>query len=110
MEATIDVNSNNIVNISDPVNSQDVVTKNYLTNYHNYTKLNKSDDSMFDDLNMVNSKITNLLNPINNQEAATKNDVDNVLNVPNLFISFNFGNTSLTGTSNIVLGVKTLKN
>ena len=101
MDGNIDMNSHKIINISDPTNNQDAVTKNYLCNYHDNTKINRSCDSMSGDLNMVNNKIINLLNPTSNQEAATKNYVDNVLNGTNLFISTNAGNTSLAGVYNI---------
>ena len=110
MDGNFDMNSHKIINISDPTNNQDAVTKNYLTNYHDNTKINSSGDSMFSDLNMDNNKIINLLNPTSNQEAATKNYVDNVLNGPNLFISTNAGNTSLAGIYNIGLGTIALRN
>lgn len=64
MECDINMNSNNIVNISDFNNSQDAVTKNYLTNYHDYAKLNRSGNSTSCDLNMVNIKINNYYSSI----------------------------------------------
>ena len=79
MEANRDISSNNIVIISDPVNSPDAVTKNYLTNYRNYTKLSRPGDSIFGDRNIVKNKITNLLNPTYNKDAAAKKYVNNVL-------------------------------
>ena len=109
-DGNIDMNSHKIINISDPTNNQDAVTKNYLINYHDSAKINRSGDSMSGNLNMVNYKITNLLNSTYNQDAATKNYVDNVLNRPNLFISTNTGNMSLTGVYDIGLGSIALRN
>ena len=57
MDGNIDRNSHKIINISDPNNNQDAVTKNYLTYYHENTKISKSGDSLSGDLNMVNNKI-----------------------------------------------------
>ena len=110
MDGNIDMNSHKIINISRPTNNQDAVTKNYLTNFHEYTKINRSGDYMSGDLNMVNNKIINLLNPTSNQEAATKTYVDNVLNGPNLFISTNAGNTSLARIYSNGLGTIALRN
>ena len=110
MNGYLDMNSHKIINISDPTNNQDAVTKYYLVNYHDNSKVNTSGDSLAGDLNMVDNKITNLLNPTNNQEAATKNYVDNVLNGPTLFICTNARNTSLTGVYNIGLGLLALRN
>ena len=110
MDGNIDINSHKITNISDPINNQNAVTKNYLTNNHDNTKINRLGDSMSDDLNMVNYKIIYLLNPTSNQEAATKNHVDNVLNGPNLFISTNAGNKLLAAIYNIGLGTIAVRN
>ena len=110
MNGNLDMNSHKIISISDPTNNQDAVTKNYLANYRDNSKINRPGDSMSGDLNMVINKITNLFNPTNYQEAATKNYVNNVLNGPNLFISTNAGNTSLTGVYNIGLGLLALRN
>ena len=56
MDGNIKMNSHKLINISDPTNNQDAVTKNYLTNYHDNTKINGSCDSMPGDLNMVINK------------------------------------------------------
>ena len=97
----LDMNCQKIIKISDPTNNQDAVTKKYLVNYYDNSKINRSDDSISGDLNMVNNKITNLLNTTN---------VGNVLNGPNLFISTKADNTSLTGVYNIGLGSFALRN
>ena len=110
MDGNIDMNSHNIINISDPTNNKDAVTKNYLTNYYENTKINRSCESMLGDLNMNDNKITNLLNPTSNQEATTKKYVDKVINGPDLFISTNVGNTSLVRVYNIGLGTIALRN
>ena len=80
------MNSHKIITISDPTNNQDVVTKNYFVNYHDNSKIKRSGDSMWGDLNMVNNKITNLFNPTNNQEAATKNYINNLLNMVLIYL------------------------
>ena len=60
------MNSHTIANISDSTNNQNAVTRNYLVNYHESGKINKS-GSMSRDVNMVDKKITNLLNLANKQ-------------------------------------------
>ena len=56
IKGNIDMNSHKIINISDPANNQDAVTKTYLTNYHDNAKINRLSDYMSGDLNMVNKK------------------------------------------------------
>ena len=41
MDGNIDTNSHKIKNISDPTKNQDAATTNYLTNYHDNTKINE---------------------------------------------------------------------
>ena len=110
MGGNIDMDSHKKINILDPTINQDAVTKNYLTNYNDNTKINRPGDSISGDLDMVNNKIIILLNPTSNQEAVTKNYVDKILSGPNLFIGTNDGNTSLARVYNIGLGTIALRN
>ena len=79
--ANINLNSNKIINVVDPVNAQDVSTKNYVDNKVSSvvvpTKL--SDLSVLNtaNLNLNSYKIINVVDPTNSQDGATKNYVDN---------------------------------
>ena len=66
---------NTLTNVSNPVNAQDVATKNYV---EQNTILRNGTQTMIGNLNMGNYSINNLQNPENDQDAVTKAYVDAV--------------------------------
>ena len=67
-----------LLNLSDPVDTQDAATKNYVDT-NDALKVSKAGDSMSGDLAMGSNKITGLSNPSDDQDAATKDYVDDVI-------------------------------
>jgi uncharacterized protein YbaP (TraB family) len=59
MSGQLDMNSNKIVNLLDPSDTQDASSKNYVDNQNNL-KVSKSGDSMSGTLNMSTNRITGL--------------------------------------------------
>ena len=78
LENNLDASSNRIINLEDPINAQDAVTKSFINN-SGYVK-----NPLENNLDGGGYLITNVNNPINPQDVATKNFVDN-LSPPNLF-------------------------
>lgn len=67
-----------LLNLSDPVDTQDAATKNYVDT-NDALKVSKAGDSMSGNLAMGSNKITGLSNPSDDQDAATKDYVDDVV-------------------------------
>ena len=65
---SINMTGNTLTNVSNPVNAQDIATKNYAD-----TKMS----TMMGDIQMTDNRITGLSDPVGNQDAATKCYVDN---------------------------------
>ena len=65
---SINMTGNTLTNVSNPVNAQDIATKNYAD-----TKMS----TMMGDIQMTDNRITGLSDPVGNQDAATKLYVDN---------------------------------
>ena len=72
---SIDMAGNTLINVSDPVNRQDVVTKNYVN--VNFLR-GDGTNVMSENLNLGNNNIVHVSNPINPQDAATKYYVDSI--------------------------------
>lgn len=76
LRVDLDVNSHRIVNVADPVNPQDAVTKNYLVT----TYVNRSGDIMTTDADLTfdGGEVLGLPNiPSSNNAASSKKYVDN---------------------------------
>ena len=98
---SLDMQYNTILNLTDPIYSNDAVTKSYV---------DSKTSSVSNDLNMNNHKIIHLGTPTNNNDAANKNYVDTLYNDPNIFISDLSGSDTVTGQLNVGLGPDSLSN
>ena len=72
---SINMTGNTLTNVSNPVNAQDIATKNYV---EQNTILRNGTQTMIGNLNMGNYSINNLQNPANDQDAVTKAYADAV--------------------------------
>ena len=72
---SINMTGNTLTNVSNPVNAQDVATKNYV---EQNTILRNGTQTMIGNLNMGNYSINNLQNPENDQDAVSKAYADAV--------------------------------
>ena len=63
---SINMTGNTLTNVSNPVNAQDIATKNYPN-----TKMPRSGGTMMGDIQMTANRITGLSDPVGNQDAAT---------------------------------------
>ena len=72
---SINMTGNTLTNVSNPVNAQDIATKNYV---EQNTILRNGTQTMIGNLNMGNYSINNLQNPENNQDAVSKAYADAV--------------------------------
>ena len=72
---SINMTGNTLTNVSNPVNAQDIVTKNYV---EQNTILRNGTQTMIGNLNMGNYSINNLQNPENDQDAVSKAYADAV--------------------------------
>ena len=72
---SINMTGNTLTNVSNPVNTQDIATKNYV---EQNTILRNGTQTMIGNLNMGNYSINNLQNPENDQDAVTKAYADAV--------------------------------
>ena len=72
---SINMTGNTLTNVSNPVNAQDIATKNYV---EQNTILRNGTQTMIGNLNMGNYSINNLQNPVNDQDAVTKAYADAV--------------------------------
>ena len=72
---SINMTGNTLTNVSNPVNAQDVATKNYV---EQNTILRNGTQTMIGNLNMGNYSINNLQNPENDQDAVNKAYADAV--------------------------------
>ena len=72
---SINMTGNTLTNVSNPVNAQDIATKNYV---EQNTILRNGTQTMIGNLNMGNYSINNLQNPENDQDAVTKAYADAV--------------------------------
>ena len=72
---SINMTGNTLVNVSNPVNDQDVATKNYV---EQNTILRNGTQTMIGNLNMGNYSINNLQNPEKDQDAVSKAYADAV--------------------------------
>ena len=71
MEGDLNVNNHKIINLSDPVDDGDVITKSYLeSTINNFLRRDCGD------LNLSNNKIINVANPTSAQDDTTKQYVD----------------------------------
>ena len=81
---SINMTGNTLTNVSNPVNAQDIATKNYAD-----TKMS----TMMGDIQMTDNRITGLSDPVGNQDAATKCYVDNNMARQRLAMSCSLGAT-----------------
>ena len=72
---SINMTGNTLTNVSNPVNAQDIATKNYV---EQNTILRNGTQTMIGNLNMGNYSINNLQNPENDQDAVSKAYADAV--------------------------------
>ncbi len=75
----LDMKQNGIINLADPINSQDATTLNYLTKVAS-NKVNKSGDTMSGNLSMGQNKITNIKSPEDDKDAASMEFVNDEIN------------------------------
>jgi hypothetical protein len=105
MYGNIDMTNHSIINLkSQPVNPNDAVTKFYVDN----DKLSVAGGTMTGDINMNTKSILNLAEPSTGQGAATKNYVYTKYNGANIFIGGSAGNSGVTGTGNVGIGIGNL--
>ena len=72
---SLNMTGNTLLNVSNPVNAQDIATKNYV---EQNTILRNGTQTMIGNLNMGNYSINNLQNPENDQDAVSKAYADAV--------------------------------
>ena len=72
---SINMTGNTLTNVSNPVNAQDIATKNYV---EQNTILRNGTQTMIGNLDMGNYSINNFQNPANDQDAVTKAYADAV--------------------------------
>ena len=100
--ANINLNSNKIINVVDPVNAQDVSTKNYVDTKVSSvvvpTKLSDLTGSNTSNLNLNSNKINNVVDPVSAQDAATKNYVDTKVASGGSTLTQTLNTTAYTGS------------
>ena len=123
---SINMNGNTLYNVSDPVNPQDVATKEYADNVRGGGLFLKENDNYraTHTINMAYNKLVNLQKPTEPYDAATKDYVDYVaksLNVEealvkenggyniidNAYINMNSGNIRNVGEPSLISDVGT---
>ena len=110
VSGSINMNGNTLCNVPDPVNPQDVATKEYADNVRWGSPFLKENGNYkaTHTINMAYNKLVNLYKPTEPYDAATKDYVDNVVktltleealikenggyNVANAYINMNFNN------------------
>ena len=97
----LDMQYSNIINLTDPIYTNDAATNKYVDNKA-FTESN--------DLDMNNHKIINLLDPTSNNDAANKNYVDTLYNDPSICIGNFSGTNTVTGQLNVGQGPDSLTN
>ena len=108
MSANLNANTHKVVNVTDPSDLQDAVTKNYSDNavstalgtaLSSCLKLDGT-NSMGANLNVNSHKIVNVTDPLDPQDAATKIYVDQPTSHMTLFVSIanNTGSTLYAGS------------
>ena len=75
MSGPISMGTHKIVDIGNPTELQDAVTKNY-ADVSNALKVSKNGDTMTGPLNMSTNKVISVGDPVQPQDVATKNYVD----------------------------------
>src|SRR6266853_2553541 len=78
MGADLNLGNHKILNVTDPINSSDAATKNYVDTSN---ALNVKFDGSVHNVNLQSGRMYNLTDPINFQDAATKNYVDTADNL-----------------------------
>src|SRR5277367_2480320 len=73
MLTSLNAGNNNLINVLDPINTQDSATKNYVDNADNLRLKLDGTNLMTGNLNMNTHNINNLTDPVSTQDATTKN-------------------------------------
>jgi hypothetical protein len=94
MAANLNFGNNKGINLTNPTNPSDAVTKSYVDNILVGDLQINGGNSMVANLNFGNNRGINLANPTNSQDAATKYYVDNYVGNPNYLLT-NGGNEML---------------
>ena len=79
VSSSIDMRGNTLYNVSDPVNSQDVATKEYADNVRGGGWVRKKQDGTYAikrDLDIKDKRLKNIPSPIENADAVDKIYVD----------------------------------
>ena len=73
----MNLNNHQIINVADPSDDGDVITKRYLESTITYDLIKRDgSNNMQGDLNLDNNKITNVATPTSGQDAVTKRYAD----------------------------------
>ena len=88
MEGSLDMKNNKIINLQNPIDDKDAVTKIYLENIIENKKINKDKlPDTFNGFSMADNRITNLGKPLDDKDAVTKKYVDKIKDVQNTFVT-----------------------
>ncbi len=74
--APLNLTSQRVVNVADPVDAQDAATKNYVDSQLLMNHNSSSLSPFVAPLNLTSQRIVNVADPVDAQDAATKNYVD----------------------------------
>jgi hypothetical protein len=78
-QGLLDAGGKRITNVGDPVNAQDVATKNYVGSYVDATTVASAGDAMTGPLAMGNNKITGLALPTADTDAVNRSYVNSIV-------------------------------
>ena len=78
-QGLLDAGGKRITNVGDPVNAQDVATKNYVGSYVDATAVASAGDAMTGPLAMGGNKITGLASPTTDTDAVNRSYVNSIV-------------------------------